>query len=61
MAMTALEAAERNARATRYAEQVRHDERKRAWDIIEMAAYDKPDDVAEALWNAAAEIMRTKL
>lgn len=58
--MSPLESAERNARTVRYAEQVRHDERKRAWDIIEVAAYDKSDEVAEALWNAAAEIMRTK-
>lgn len=58
--MTDLEGAERSARAVRYAEQTRLDERKRAWDIIELAAYNKPDDVAEALWNVAAEIMRHK-
>jgi hypothetical protein len=58
--VTNVEGAERNARTVRYAEQVRHDERKRAWDMIEIATYDAPDEVAEALWNLAGKIMQSK-
>ncbi|WP_279141296.1 hypothetical protein [Sphingomonas paucimobilis] len=58
--MTEAQLAERHARAARYAENVRHEERKRAFDIIEMAAINKPDEIAAALWNAAAEIVRHK-
>lgn len=55
--MTPLEYAERLAKQVRYAEQVRWDERKRAWDLIEVAAFSQPEEVAVALWGMAAAIM----
>lgn len=60
MPMTDLERAEQYAKSARHGERIRWDERQRAFDILDLAAYGKPDDVATALWEAAAEIMRHK-
>lgn len=58
--MTAREHAERQAKAVRYAERVRWEERCRAFDVLEFKALDAEEPVAQALYEAAAEIMRHK-